>query len=98
RQAAPPVPTRRPSDLSSTEGVTIFATDLHGLARRTNRAESARRVIEQAMTPASESPLFQPLRLGAWEMRNRIVLAPLTRCRASADRKSTRLNSSHVKF
>lgn len=38
------------------------------------------------MTPASESPLFQPLRLGAWEMRNRIVLAPLTRCRASAGR------------
>ena len=31
-------------------------------------------------------PLFQPLRAGAFHLPNRIVMAPLTRCRASAGR------------
>lgn len=30
--------------------------------------------------------LFQPTQLGAWSLRNRIVMAPLTRCRAEGDR------------
>jgi NADPH2 dehydrogenase len=33
---------------------------------------------------ASESKLFQPLRVGSFEVQNRIVLAPLTRFRADA--------------
>lgn len=32
------------------------------------------------------SYLFQPLRIGAWELPNRIVMAPLTRCRADTGR------------
>lgn len=32
------------------------------------------------------SNLHQPVRIGAWELPNRIVMAPLTRCRASAGR------------
>ena len=31
-------------------------------------------------------PLFQPLKAGAFDLPNRIVMAPLTRCRASAGR------------
>jgi len=34
----------------------------------------------------SNSPLFQAVRLGAMELRNRIVMAPLTRGRAGVDR------------
>src|SRR4051812_27205878 len=30
--------------------------------------------------------LFDPVRIGDWELPNRILLAPLTRCRASAGR------------
>jgi 2,4-dienoyl-CoA reductase-like NADH-dependent reductase (Old Yellow Enzyme family) len=30
--------------------------------------------------------LFDPVRIGAWQLPNRIVMAPLTRCRASAGR------------
>lgn len=30
--------------------------------------------------------LFEPLNLGAWHLKNRVVMAPLTRCRASAGR------------
>ncbi len=32
------------------------------------------------------SPLFQPLQLGSLEIPNRIIMAPLTRCRASEGR------------
>jgi 2,4-dienoyl-CoA reductase-like NADH-dependent reductase (Old Yellow Enzyme family) len=32
------------------------------------------------------SNLHQPVRIGAWELANRIVMAPLTRCRASDGR------------
>ncbi len=38
------------------------------------------------MSLSPESLLLQPLRLGAWELPNRVVMAPLTRCRASAGR------------
>lgn len=37
-------------------------------------------------TTMSASPLQQPIRMGAWELPNRIIMAPLTRCRASAGR------------
>ena len=30
--------------------------------------------------------LLDPIRVGAWELANRIVMSPLTRCRASAGR------------
>ena len=30
--------------------------------------------------------LMQPIKLGAWSLRNRIVMAPLTRCRAEQGR------------
>jgi N-ethylmaleimide reductase len=34
------------------------------------------------MTHTAESKLFQPVTVGAWKLRNRIAMAPLTRCRA----------------
>lgn len=41
------------------------------------------------MSASTESPtsvLFKPLRIGAWELPNRLIMAPLTRCRASEGR------------
>jgi 2,4-dienoyl-CoA reductase-like NADH-dependent reductase (Old Yellow Enzyme family) len=38
------------------------------------------------MTPTPHDPLFTPLQAGAFHLPNRIVMAPLTRCRASAGR------------
>lgn len=35
-----------------------------------------------ALKPLANTPLFQPLRVGALPLKHRIVLAPLTRCRA----------------
>lgn len=32
------------------------------------------------------SKLFDPIKIGAWELPNRVILAPLTRCRAVQDR------------
>jgi 2,4-dienoyl-CoA reductase-like NADH-dependent reductase (Old Yellow Enzyme family) len=32
------------------------------------------------------SNLFTPIKIGAWELPNRVIMAPLTRCRASAGR------------
>ncbi len=34
----------------------------------------------------STSPLLSPIKVGAWELPNRIVMAPLTRCRSSEGR------------
>jgi 2,4-dienoyl-CoA reductase-like NADH-dependent reductase (Old Yellow Enzyme family) len=45
--------------------------------------------------PRMEDPLFQPLQLGALTLPNRIVMAPLTRCRASADRVPNDLMARH---
>lgn len=40
-------------------------------------------------------PLFQPLQVGALELPNRIVMAPLTRCRASAGRVPNRMMADY---
>jgi len=37
-------------------------------------------------TNASESILLKPIQVGAWELPNRIIMAPLTRCRSSEGR------------
>lgn len=34
----------------------------------------------------NHSLLLQPIRIGAWDLPNRLIMAPLTRCRASAGR------------
>jgi 2,4-dienoyl-CoA reductase-like NADH-dependent reductase (Old Yellow Enzyme family) len=39
-----------------------------------------------ATSTATTSPLHTPVRIGAWELPNRIIMAPLTRCRASEGR------------
>ena len=39
-------------------------------------------VAEAAARPNSEEMLFQPVRLGRYELPQRIVMAPLTRSRA----------------
>ncbi len=41
--------------------------------------------------PTTDSPLFRPLSLGALTLPNRIVMAPLTRCRADVDHVPTGL-------
>jgi N-ethylmaleimide reductase len=46
------------------------------------------------MTP-DRSPLFQPIRLGALELPHRIVMAPMTRCRAGAGNVPTELNAAY---
>lgn len=35
------------------------------------------------MSPVSKNTLFDPITIGAWSLRNRIAMAPLTRCRAT---------------
>ena len=37
------------------------------------------------MEDTTNPDLFQPVRLGRYELTNRIVMAPLTRSRANAD-------------
>jgi len=41
--------------------------------------------MEKAENPQAFSDLFQPVRLGPYQLANRIVMAPLTRSRASED-------------
>jgi len=40
-------------------------------------------------------PLFQPIQIGALQLPNRMVMAPLTRCRASAGRVPNRLMAEY---
>ena len=40
---------------------------------------------KQSKTPAVHSDLFEPVRLGPYQLANRIVMAPLTRTRATAE-------------
>lgn len=37
------------------------------------------------MSAITDTDLFQPVTIGAWQLANRIVMAPLTRCRAKHD-------------
>ncbi|MGE9269445.1 MAG: alkene reductase [Verrucomicrobiales bacterium] len=41
------------------------------------------------------SPLFEPLQLGSLALPNRIIMAPLTRCRATDDRVPTQLMAEY---
>jgi 2,4-dienoyl-CoA reductase-like NADH-dependent reductase (Old Yellow Enzyme family) len=41
------------------------------------------------------SVLFTPLTIGAWQLPNRIIMAPLTRCRAGAGRVPTPLMAQY---
>lgn len=43
------------------------------------------------------NPLFSPLRAGAFELRNRIVMAPLTRCRSGEGRVPTPLMAEYYR-
>lgn len=45
-----------------------------------------------------EDPLFKPLKAGALELRNRIVMAPLTRCRASEGRIPNRMMADYYEM
>jgi 2,4-dienoyl-CoA reductase-like NADH-dependent reductase (Old Yellow Enzyme family) len=47
------------------------------------------------MANASPSLLSTPLRLGAWDLPNRILMAPLTRCRAVEDRVPNALMAAY---
>lgn len=37
------------------------------------------------MSNIADTDLFQPVTIGAWQLSNRIVMAPLTRCRIKHD-------------
>ena len=39
--------------------------------------------------------LQDPIRIGAWNLPNRIIMAPLTRCRASAGRVPNKLMAEY---
>ena len=39
--------------------------------------------------------LQDPIRIGAWNLRNRIIMAPLTRCRASEGRVPNELMAEY---
>jgi 2,4-dienoyl-CoA reductase-like NADH-dependent reductase (Old Yellow Enzyme family) len=41
--------------------------------------------------------LFDPIRIGAWNLRNRIIMAPLTRCRASEGRVPNALMAEYYR-
>jgi 2,4-dienoyl-CoA reductase-like NADH-dependent reductase (Old Yellow Enzyme family) len=41
--------------------------------------------------------LFDPIRIGAWNLRNRIIMAPLTRCRASEGRVPNELMAQYYR-
>ncbi len=41
------------------------------------------------------SPLHQPVNIGAWQLPNRIIMAPLTRCRASEGRVPNELMAEY---
>lgn len=47
------------------------------------------------MSAPSAGPLFEPIRVGAREVPNRIVMAPMTRRRSGADGVPTRLNARY---
>lgn len=49
------------------------------------------------MTNSNSSLLFTPLRAGAFHLPNRVVLAPLTRCRAAAGRVPTALMAEYYR-
>ena len=46
------------------------------------------------MSPQT-SPLFRPVKLGALELRNRILMAPMTRARAGLERIPTASMATH---
>ena len=46
-------------------------------------------------TPASDSPLLQPVQVGPWTLANRVVMAPMTRNRAGAGGAPTALNAEY---
>jgi 2,4-dienoyl-CoA reductase-like NADH-dependent reductase (Old Yellow Enzyme family) len=41
--------------------------------------------------------LFDPIRIGAWNLRNRIIMAPLTRCRASEGRVPNKMMAEYYR-
>jgi len=41
--------------------------------------------------------LFDPIRIGAWDLRNRIIMAPLTRCRSSEGRVPNALMAEYYR-
>lgn len=46
-------------------------------------------------TPESISRLLSPLKVGAWDLPNRIIMAPLTRCRSSEGRVPSTLMAEY---
>lgn len=49
------------------------------------------------MSTHTTSALFSPLQVGAWTLPNRIIMAPLTRCRASAGRIPNELMAEYYR-
>jgi N-ethylmaleimide reductase len=52
-------------------------------------------MLHQTETTDSRSDLFRPVRLGPYQLANRIVMAPLTRSRAGEDGLTTPLMAEY---
>ena len=52
-------------------------------------------MLHQTETTDSRSDLFRPVRLGPYQLANRIVMAPLTRSRAGEDGLATPLMAEY---
>src|SRR6201996_1564226 len=51
--------------------------------------------IELEQSCGSMPTLLDPIRIGAWDLRNRIIMAPLTRCRSSEGRVPNELMAEY---
>ncbi len=49
------------------------------------------------MSIATQSPIFEKVRIGAWELPNRTIMAPLTRCRAGEGRVPTPMMAEYYR-
>jgi len=56
---------------------------------------SLQKEFSMPATPAISSVLQTPIRIGAWDLPNRIMMAPLTRCRASEGRVPNELMADY---
>lgn len=78
-------------------GVTISIQALNLLKPKPEFASitALQKEFSMPATPAKSSVLQTPIRIGAWDLPNRIIMAPLTRCRASEGRVPNELMADY---
>jgi len=53
-------------------------------------------IFEQKKIMSNKQPLLKPITIGAVELKNRVVMAPLTRCRATNEHQAP--DDKHVDY